>query len=145
MTSALVLGSAFVTVFCLGLQSQNVNQGHYVAAVVTSLFISTGSMYLYQYMTVPTLADKLCFYIGAASGIAFSIWFHRRFRAWWRAWRAPVAHRPRGQFPPKPPPPLIARPACQACGLPAGASCPRLVCERYLDEHADVLASTRLH
>ena len=42
--------STFVLVFALGLQSLNVNQGHYLAAAVTSFFIGTGNILLYRYM-----------------------------------------------------------------------------------------------
>lgn len=92
MTPLIVFASAFVTVFCLGLQSQNVNHGHYAAAIATSFFISTGSIYLYEYMAVPTLSDKVGFYVGAATGIAFSIWFHRRVKAWLRSRRRRDEH-----------------------------------------------------
>lgn len=111
-SSILVLVSAFVTVFCLGLQSLNVNQGHYAAAIVTSFFISTGSIFLYRYMAVSTPADITCFYIGASSGIAFSIYFHRRAKAWlavriaaWRTRRTALIRR----GPPRPIPPCTPR------------------------------------
>ena len=51
MTDALLIyGSTFMAVFFLGLQSLNVNQGQYVAAAVTSFFISTGHIFLYRLM-----------------------------------------------------------------------------------------------
>lgn len=127
MSALLVFASAFVTVFCLGLQSQNVNQGHYVAAVVTSFFISTGSIFLYEYMAVPTMADKLGFYVGASSGIAFSIWFHKNVKAWWQARRARRVERrlanPRGA-------------PCGRCGDGLPFACHRPDCPRL--EGADV-------
>jgi hypothetical protein len=46
----LVYLATFVSVFTLGLQSLNVNQGHYLAAAVTSFFIGSGHIFLYRYM-----------------------------------------------------------------------------------------------
>jgi hypothetical protein len=144
-TALLVFVSTFVAVFALGLQSLNVNQGHYLAAAATSLLISAGHIALYRYLPSGSLPELAAYLAGGVTGITSSMWFHRRFKAWWRAWRAArarpdlyfgAAARPRSRQ---------GRPACPACGLPEGTPCPRLVCERYLDEHATVSISTRLH
>lgn len=89
MTSALVVYLAtFVSVFALGLQSLNVNQGHYIAAAVTSFFIGTGHIFLYCYMPQPGTLDLAGYYIGGITGITASMWFHRSVKAWWAARRA---------------------------------------------------------
>jgi hypothetical protein len=86
MLSALTIFAAtFVSVFALGLQSLNVNQGYYFAAIATSFFISTGHIFLYRYMPQPGSLDLIGYYLGGASGIASSMWFHRSVKAWWSA------------------------------------------------------------
>lgn len=91
----LIFGATFLSVFTLGLQSLNVNQGHYVAAAVTSFFIGTGHILLYKYMPGADLAELLGYWAGGIAGITSSIWFHKRAKAWlsfriarWKARRA---------------------------------------------------------
>lgn len=84
MTAALLLFvSTFVSVFALGLQSLNVNQGHYWAAAATSVAISTGHIFLYKYMPDSGLLQWGGFYAGGVLGIVSSMWFHRRVKVWW--------------------------------------------------------------
>jgi len=78
----IVFLATFVSVFALGLQSLNVNQGLYLPAAVTSFFISTGHIFLYEIMPHPTGLDRVGYYTGAIAGITASIWFHKRARAW---------------------------------------------------------------
>jgi hypothetical protein len=94
MTTALcVFAATYICVFTLGLQSLNVNQGHYVAAAVTSFFIGTGNIYLYKYMPGADALDLSAYYAGGIAGITSSIWFHRRARAWLAAMRARIVAR----------------------------------------------------
>lgn len=139
-TVALCFASTYISVFALGLQSLNVNQGHYWAAAGTSLLIGASTMVLYKFMPSANLPEMTGYLAGGVTGITSSMWFHRRAKAWWAAWRS---RRGNDAPPYRNPPPL--RLVCPACGLPEGVSCPRLVCERYMDEHADVFRSTRLH
>lgn len=89
-TSALIVfASTFLTVFALGLQSLNVNQGHYVAAAITSSLISTGHLWLYKVMPNPSWAELGGYYVGGIAGIVASMWFHRVVRTkWWPAIKA---------------------------------------------------------
>lgn len=112
MTGALLIfASTYMTVFCLGLQSINVNQGQYLAAAVTSIAISSGSIFLYKFMPSSGLVEYLAYYIGAIAGITSSIWSHPRIKESLAAWsarrklRKALATRIRGQVPPKAPPP----------------------------------------
>lgn len=98
--AVLVYLATFVAVFMLGLQSLNVNQGHYFAAAVTSFFISSGNLLLYEVLARPTGADRVGYFLGGITGITASIWFHKRAKAWlslriarWKARRA-VDRRP---------------------------------------------------
>jgi hypothetical protein len=86
----LCFASTFVAVFALGLQSQNVNQGHYWAAAGTSLLIGAGHIALYKFMPGAELAEVLGYLAGGVTGITASMWFHRSVKAWWKR-RAEVA------------------------------------------------------
>lgn len=89
MKGALIIFAAtYISVFTLGLQSLNVNQGHYLAAAITSFFIGTGNILLYKYMPDPSGFQLVGYYAGGIVGITSSIWFHKRFKAWWPGWRA---------------------------------------------------------
>jgi hypothetical protein len=83
MTPLLVFASTFVSVFTLGLQSINVNQGRYFAAAATSFFISTGHIWLYKTMPNPDGWDYIGYYLGGITGITASIWFHKVARVKW--------------------------------------------------------------
>ncbi len=91
----LIFAATYVSVFTLGLQSLNVNQGHYLAAAVTSFFIGTGHILLYRHMPSAHPGELVGYYLGGIAGICSSIWFHKRAKAWlalrvarWRARRA---------------------------------------------------------
>jgi hypothetical protein len=87
----LVYLATFVSVFTLGLQSLNVNQGHYLAAAVTSFFIGSGHIFLYRYMPAAGVHEFIAYYLGGITGITFSIWFHKRAKAWLAFQRARCA------------------------------------------------------
>lgn len=106
MDALIIFGATFLAVFALGLQSLNVNQGHYIAAAATSTLISTGHIYLYELMPQASLGTRLGYYLGGIAGITASMWFHRSVKAWWRARKPILHHRLPGQRPPKAPPPL---------------------------------------
>lgn len=116
MKGALIIFAAtYISVFTLGLQSLNVNQGHYLAAAVTSFFISTGHILLYKHMPDPSALELVGYYTGAIAGITSSIWFHKRFKVWWpkfwqrvRTPRNPVPANGHVKGPlPWPPPPAV--------------------------------------
>ena len=48
MNALLIFGSTFVLVFALGFQSQNVNNGHYKMAFLTSLAIGLSNLVLFK-------------------------------------------------------------------------------------------------
>jgi hypothetical protein len=84
-SAVLCFASTFVAVFALGLQSQNVNQGHYWAAAGTSLLIGGGHIALYKFMPGAQAAEVLAYLAGGVAGILTSMWFHRTVKAWWNA------------------------------------------------------------
>lgn len=79
----LCFASTFVAVFALGLQSLNVNQGHYLAAAATSLAIGAGHIALYKFMPGANVVDIIAYLAGGVIGIVSSMWFHRVAKAWW--------------------------------------------------------------
>ncbi len=80
MTDALILfASTFLSVFALGFQSQNVNQGHYFWAGVTSLVIGGSTMWLYKYMPEADALGKVAYLAGGVAGILASMVAHRRW------------------------------------------------------------------
>lgn len=139
----LVFASTFIAVFFLGLQSLNVNQGHRLAATVTSFFISLGHLALYRHMPTGGPLEIAGYFAGGIAGINAAMSFHPQFKAWWAARTLARRGPPRPMPTPAPRPKQTAAPAC-ICGAGIGEDCPRLVCERYGDEHADV-NSPRLH
>ena len=100
--AGIVFLSTFVSVFALGLQSLNVNQGHYLAAGLTSVVISTGHVYLYRYTPNPAGLQLVGYYAGGIAGITSSMWFHRIFRStWWpkiSAWLEAIAYTARARW-----------------------------------------------
>jgi len=78
MTELLLYASTFITVFALGFQSLNVNQGRYLAAFLTSFVIGGSSLVLYRYLPNPTASQILAYLLGGATGIVSSMWLHKR-------------------------------------------------------------------
>lgn len=70
--------STFVAVFALGFQSQNVNQGHYWAAALTSVAIGASSIVLYKLMPDSSALEILGYLVGGVTGITASMYVHRR-------------------------------------------------------------------
>lgn len=70
---------AFVSVFLLGLQSKNVNQGRYLAAIVTSFGISVSQFIFVRYASSGDYAVLGVSATGGCLGIATAIWFHQTF------------------------------------------------------------------
>lgn len=66
----------FFVVFLLVLQSKNVMQSRYVAAVVTSVGISIANFTFIKYAASGTLDAFTVCAIGGCLGIAASIWFY---------------------------------------------------------------------
>lgn len=78
MKELILFASTFVAVFALGFQSQNVNQGHYLAAAITSLFIGVSSIFLYKFMPEANAPQLAAYLAGGVAGIVSSMYIHRR-------------------------------------------------------------------
>lgn len=79
MTALAIFASTFFLVFFLGLQSLNVNRGHYLAAFITSLGIGVGNLVLYKLAPNASGIEIAAFLAGGPFGIVSSMLFHRRF------------------------------------------------------------------
>lgn len=79
MTELALFASCFVSVFALGFQSQNVNQGHYVAAFMTSFVIGGGHLLLYRFMPDAGVSEIAAYMMGGPLGITASMVVHRRW------------------------------------------------------------------
>lgn len=88
MTETALFFSAFLSVFALGFQSLNVNNGHYFAAVLTSFVIGIGHLCLYRFLPEATTSQTIAYLLGGPLGITASMWAHRRiFSRPRRHWR----------------------------------------------------------
>lgn len=79
MTALALFASTFILVMALGLQSLNVNRGHYVMAFLTSLFIGGSQWILYKVVPGETTGPDLVAYLfGGPFGIVTAMWLHPR-------------------------------------------------------------------
>ena len=76
---ALLFFGSFVSVFLMGLQSKNVNQGRYLAAVVTSFGISVSQFIFVHFASTGNYSVLAVSSAGGCIGIACSIWFYQTF------------------------------------------------------------------
>lgn len=70
--------STFVLVFALGLQSLNVNGGHYLAAFLTSFLIGGANLVVLKLAPNATLPEIVAYLCGGPLGIVASMAAHRR-------------------------------------------------------------------
>jgi hypothetical protein len=78
MTLAALFASTFLLVFFLGLQSLNVNRGHYTAAFFTSFGIGIGQLILYKLAPDANGLEIAAYLGGGPLGIVASMWIHRK-------------------------------------------------------------------
>src|SRR3990167_6258582 len=78
MTELTLFASTFVLVFALGAQSLNVNNGHYIAAALTSFVIGIGQMVLFKLAPEAGWSEIAAFLAGGPFGITASMWAHPR-------------------------------------------------------------------
>lgn len=76
MTELTLFASTFILVFALGAQSLNVNNGHYIAAAVTSFVIGAGQMILFKVAPHASWSEISAFLVGGPFGITTSMWAH---------------------------------------------------------------------
>jgi hypothetical protein len=76
MTELILFFGTFVLVFALGAQSLNVNNGHHIAAAVTSFAIGSMQMVLFKLAPNASWTEIAAFLLGGPFGITASMWAH---------------------------------------------------------------------
>jgi hypothetical protein len=71
--------ATFVTVFCLGFQSLNVNRGHYKAAALTSFMIGSSHLVLYKALPDGDTVACIAYLIAGPLAITASMAAHERW------------------------------------------------------------------
>lgn len=84
MTEFYLFAAAFITVFALGFQQQNVAGRHYVAAVFTSMAIGSAQLFLWRLAPTATASEILATLAGGPVGIIAAMWAHPRIAKFWR-------------------------------------------------------------
>lgn len=80
LNALLLLISTFALVFALGLQSQLVNNGHFMAAFVNSLAIGTANLVLFKLAPNASGVEVAGYLVGGPFGIVASMVAYRRVR-----------------------------------------------------------------
>lgn len=70
--------SAFVTVFALVFQQQNVIHRHFPAAIVTSFIICAAQIYLWRTLPGAGASEVIATLMGGPLGVTASMWAHPR-------------------------------------------------------------------
>ena len=78
MNALALFGSTFAVVLFLGLQSLNVNGGHYRAAFLTSFGIGACNLVLLKLGPNANTIEMIAFLTGGPFGIVASMWVHAR-------------------------------------------------------------------
>lgn len=79
MNALLIFLSTFFLVFALGFQSQNVNQGHKLAAALTSFVIGGSNIVLYKYVPDANLLEVIAYLIAGPLAIVASMVAHGKW------------------------------------------------------------------
>lgn len=88
MTELALFLSAFVSVFALVFQQQNVIHRHFIVGAFTSLVI--GAALIYQWRAVPSagISEIAATLLGGPVGFVTSLWLHPRIMRWYKDRRA---------------------------------------------------------
>lgn len=76
MTELALFASTFVCVFALGVQSLNVNNGHYVSAFFTSFLIGGANLALFKLAPNASGGEIAAYLSGGPLGIVCAMKFH---------------------------------------------------------------------
>lgn len=76
--------AAFVTVFALGFQQQNVAGRHYVAAVFTSAAIGASQIFLWRLAPMESWTEIAATLFGGPAGIVAAMYMHPRIARRWQ-------------------------------------------------------------
>ena len=82
MTEIALFSAAFLTVFLLGIQQQNVIGRHYAAAVITSIGIGSSQIALWKLVPSADASEIVATLAGGPAGIVAAMYFHPLIAAW---------------------------------------------------------------
>lgn len=82
MTELTLFASTFVLVMLLGMQSLNTNNGHYVAAFITSFGIGASNLVLFKLAPDANTTEMLAYLLGGPFGILAAMWLHPKLSLW---------------------------------------------------------------
>jgi len=78
MTELMIFASTYATVLFLGLQSLNVNGGHYWSAFLTSFAIGAGNLFILKLVPDANPTEMAAYLSGGPLGIVSSMYLHKR-------------------------------------------------------------------
>ena len=78
MTELALFASTFALVFALGMQSLNVNGGHYKAAFINSFLIGASNLVVLKVVPHANVMKMCAYLMGGPFGIITSMWIHSR-------------------------------------------------------------------
>jgi hypothetical protein len=76
MIELALFASAFITVFALGFQQQNVIHRHFRAAALTSFAIGGSQIFLWRYIPGADGSQIVATLLGGPAGITAAMWLH---------------------------------------------------------------------
>jgi hypothetical protein len=84
MTEITLFASTFLLVMLLGVQSLNVNGGHYIAAFLTSFGIGASNLVLFKLAPDANTTEMIAYMLGGPGGILAAMWLHPRMSLWFK-------------------------------------------------------------
>jgi hypothetical protein len=84
MNEFYLFAAAFITVFALGFQQQNVAGRHYLAAVFTSMAIGSAQLFLWRLAPTATVSEIMATLAGGPVGIIAAMYVHPRIARRWK-------------------------------------------------------------
>ena len=76
MLELALFASAFLTVFALGFQQQNVIHRHFGAAAITSFAIGASQIFLWRTLPGADAGQVVATLLGGPTGITAAMWLH---------------------------------------------------------------------
>lgn len=83
MTELYLFLAAFITVFALGFQHQNVDGRHFIAAAITSIVIGAAQIFLWRIVPIATASEIVATLAGGPAGIVAAMYAHPRIARRW--------------------------------------------------------------
>lgn len=86
MTELALFASAFIAVFALGFQQQNVIHRHYKSAALTSFAIGASQIFLWRTLPAADASQIIATLLGGPVGVTAAMWVHPKILTRKRTW-----------------------------------------------------------